>query len=507
MHQDPHRATPHQRFRTRRGFTLVELAVALAIAGLLAAITLKAVQSGVSNADCYTTTKLQVSMIDSAIERYVTANDKYPLPALRNAGVENIAYGREAALADLTTTATAPNVTYGALPFQTLGLAPSYASDCWGNKFTYAVTTDLIDAEKYNSTDPIYDGAITIRTDATHDLPLNAAYAIISHGADAVGAVQNNYSAPTSAAAAKWCTSSTTQLEHQNCDAASNALMAAQFNNGKDAGDLFFDDIISYKAKRPTAASCGPTANSCATGIADPSSFVAGLCATTDTWTCRGLSGGADASCSSPSAGCPGPSGPTPYVCDATPKAFWVNASNWGDHGAVAYTPWANICTASPNFNDAPAGAGFAITADLTGSSWGPPWAPTGFFTKGTAKQFDYQSPGTKYTYGAIYYDGNCGVYGSAKKGGNPSAQKAYAISLNSVTMTCGTCANGASDYPTCTPPAAFTWHTANNVIICGAIPKCSSIGAVVGGSCATYDDRCFLTSCPHGMGQQLRCR
>lgn len=221
-------------------FSLLELSAVIVIIGLITAVALGLKQS--SAEDCYLTTKQQLNDIDAAIQRFISKMDRLPMPAARNVGVEDPLHGREASGGAID---TANGASWGALPFQALGLAPSYAADCWGNKLTYVVTTALTsNATSGGYQDSSMDGNITVRKDASTTITTTAAYAIISHGADALGSVKNNYGNPSKG----WCTGAAS-IATQNCLASSATVASAAFNNGKDAGANFFDDVIITNGK------------------------------------------------------------------------------------------------------------------------------------------------------------------------------------------------------------------------------------------------------------------
>ncbi len=236
----------------RRGFSLIELALVLGISGLMLGFVLQSQQSA-AVADCYAATKLQLRDIDGAIQRFARQRERLPLPAARNVGVEGVTYGREASGGAID---AAGGASWGALPFQALGLAPSYASDCWGNKLTYVVTTALTtNAISGGYLDYNIVGNITVRKDASTNSSTTAAYAVISHGEDALGAVKNNYSS----GAKGWCTGAAT-LATQNCLANAATIASATFNNGKDAGANYFDDVIVSRG-RPVTPTVSGTSN------------------------------------------------------------------------------------------------------------------------------------------------------------------------------------------------------------------------------------------------------
>lgn len=241
------------------GFSLVEMAVVLLLTGLVAGIVLKVTEKS-GSVECYTKTKAQIDEIKDAIERYALKNDKFPLPARRNVGVESPVYGREVPLANINELDEVNGAVFGAIPFQALGVPVENAVDCWGNKYTYVVTRELTDSSKFLI--PATSGAIDIKTTITDPTPFlaGAGYVIISHGEDQLGAVKNNYNTPTNMLAdRKWCADDLT-AKTQNCALTSNKI-AGVFNNGKNAGGLYYDDLIVYRGKPWRGGSAIPDSN------------------------------------------------------------------------------------------------------------------------------------------------------------------------------------------------------------------------------------------------------
>lgn len=249
----------------RRGFTFVELAVALVAVGLMVVFGVQAF-SGSSSSDCYAKTEAQLKTIDTALQHFVATHARLPKPADMGLGSNQPAYGHEAqgSITDpldfgygtdvpsgMTNTG---GVLIGALPHIALGLENSYASDCWGDKFTYAVTNALTSGNTSNGYMGNTAGAITLNSNtlaAPHTLSTALSYAVISHGADKYGAtaVSANNRTPAN------CNGSTVlKIDRENCN--SDAVF---FNSTRNTGEVeenFFDDVVVYSTKIRSTEPC-----------------------------------------------------------------------------------------------------------------------------------------------------------------------------------------------------------------------------------------------------------
>ncbi|MFZ4541430.1 MAG: prepilin-type N-terminal cleavage/methylation domain-containing protein [Rickettsiales bacterium] len=259
----------------RSGFSLIELAMVLVLSGLMVGFVLKAPNLSASNgaggngstggaggaggstgggAGNYGCTKERMLTIRDAMEAFARNNNRLPLPAARNIGVDNVNYGREVTLA--ADYDTSGGVSMGALPFQALGLSSIYAGDCWGNKFSYKVTTALTtSAVSGGYLDTAVNGNITLKSTTANNINTNTAYVIISHGEDAIGAVKLNYSAANPAHG--WYAAPPADLKYVNGSVNATAADSA-FNNGSGAGANYYDDIVVSAAKA-TVGVAAPT--------------------------------------------------------------------------------------------------------------------------------------------------------------------------------------------------------------------------------------------------------
>lgn len=67
-------------------FSLIELAMVLAVSGLMVGFLLQANTQSSGGTECTTATKIQLSTIRAAVEQFARKNDRLPLPAARNVG-------------------------------------------------------------------------------------------------------------------------------------------------------------------------------------------------------------------------------------------------------------------------------------------------------------------------------------------------------------------------------------------------------------------------------------
>lgn len=124
--------------RRMRGFTLVELAVALAVIGLLLGMLIVPLNTQIDQQRINDTQK-QSSVIVEAILGFAVANGRLPCPAQATVANTTAGAGLEARTGTACTVALNGQ---GVVPWATLGVAET---DAWGRRFTYRVTTALAD--------------------------------------------------------------------------------------------------------------------------------------------------------------------------------------------------------------------------------------------------------------------------------------------------------------------------------------------------------------------------
>lgn len=456
---------PAHRTRTasrhyRHGFTLLEMTIALMLVALMAALAVRITPAR----DCIAETRAQQLVIGDALRSYVRANNRYPMPAPRGVSLTSPQYG--VAVGSVTAAIDAlgsnPNrVLIGALPFATLGLNVSYGSDCWGNKFTYLVTETLTSNSSTGYMNSSNTGKITVNTgnlSSNSILTDSAAYAVISHGASALGASNRNSTSKN------YCTSATgTRVDRENCDLNNTLIFSTAFSDGKGAAH-FFDDLVIYGIKEGYTGCAASTATwhtNCSASVAalthnqtvvvgNTGANYAGSTSITclngsysfRNSTCRPLT---DGSCAAGSAtwstNC---SGPVPVLNLGDSFTVESTAANYSGTVTVTctegtltqYSPtctarcasralkgyssnrqrngWTNpvsidVCTEGA----VQSGQAFTLIADFNGSSWVMPdkMRLSLSFTRGTstsATNYSINNNGTYDTLVNYSYDGNC---------------------------------------------------------------------------------------------------
>jgi prepilin-type N-terminal cleavage/methylation domain-containing protein len=242
----------------KKGFTLLEVSIVLLIVAMMLGLSAQLLPSTTSQVSCVVSTRQQLETIKGAIEKHVRNKGLYPRPAGRSLSDVDTFFGRAAATAAsgsidrLNSGAYAAQpVLFGALPFQALGLSSAFGSDCWGNKISYVVSENLtIDDATYTAN----SGNIIIKTGnlTTNSVILpNAAYAVIIHGKNGFGTVRRKYNG----ASHQWC-SVGTGVESENCDIGNNIIFDSSYNDGEQAGALYFDDFVGYAGKSPINSTC-----------------------------------------------------------------------------------------------------------------------------------------------------------------------------------------------------------------------------------------------------------
>jgi prepilin-type N-terminal cleavage/methylation domain-containing protein len=163
-----------------RGFTLIELAIALAIIGLLLGMLMVPFNTQVDQQRTGDTQR-QLHLISEALMGFALANGRLPCPAAPNianttvgAGLENKP-GTDCAGAE------------GVVPWATLGVPEI---DAWGRRLTYRVTAEFANDPPVGgmqSTFTLTDiGNLTV-TNGAANIATSIAAVVVSHGKNGAG--------------------------------------------------------------------------------------------------------------------------------------------------------------------------------------------------------------------------------------------------------------------------------------------------------------------------------
>ena len=175
-----------------RGFSLVEIAMVVAIALILLSLGLTAINSQLSST-AYSITKKRQDAIKDALIGYLGARKSFPCPYVVVAGTAATGIAPAQTGAPLA----CPQA-FGVVPYTTLGLAREMAEDGWGNLISYQVYsvpavcpstgTDWANSSCFGAGKT---GAIVVNdgtVGAPTPLVANAIAVLVSHGANGLGA-------------------------------------------------------------------------------------------------------------------------------------------------------------------------------------------------------------------------------------------------------------------------------------------------------------------------------
>ncbi len=250
----------------RRGFSLIELALLLVIAGGLAAASIMLGSAYLAGAESRST-RDKLDTIHQAVSAYARANRRLPCPADESVDPTAAAFGLESAGLGTCTAATTTTgeVARGVLPFQTLGLTRTTAFDAWGNRLAYYVdrrmTVDgAVDLWPDRNTTV---GDIIVLDLAGDTRTSKAIYALLSTGADAHGSLSRTGVVQLVA------DPGAAELENTDVDAAGASTgpdrVLVQGLSGFGSDGRAFDDIVSYRLRSGISTSrslaiqnCGP---------------------------------------------------------------------------------------------------------------------------------------------------------------------------------------------------------------------------------------------------------
>ncbi len=232
----------------RLGYSLIELAVVLAVLGLIAGM-------GLSLLGSHNTKKQLADMSDQmlqirlAIKHHLVKYGYLPCPAARDAAEDTANFGRSencGVAAVNPGVFDAGTVRVGSVPVRTLNLPDRMMYDAWSMRLTYAVVENLArDQANYNAyANAETNGVIELRDVAGAQIPpstsaLVVAYLVVSHGKDKKGAY-NKAGAITVPCGA-------TGKDFENCD--NDKIFVNGDITESDVVANYYDDILEWRTK------------------------------------------------------------------------------------------------------------------------------------------------------------------------------------------------------------------------------------------------------------------
>ncbi|HYC36517.1 MAG TPA: type II secretion system protein [Usitatibacter sp.] len=126
--------------RASRGFTLIEITVVLVIIAIFLAMA-AVMFRGVAAAQKRSITGTRMATVDAALVQFVQLNKRLPCPANGTIAWNGVNPGVEVIAAGVCT----GNQANGVVPWVTLGLTESDATDGWERRLTYRVDEDLVE--------------------------------------------------------------------------------------------------------------------------------------------------------------------------------------------------------------------------------------------------------------------------------------------------------------------------------------------------------------------------
>ncbi len=250
-----------------RGFTLIELAIVLAILGLLLGGGSMLLQPLLDN-NRRNETKARLKVIEDALVLYAATNYDLPCPSDPALGPGSASNGVEATPGSASCSSTMAS---GGVPWRTLGLSESDVVDGWGRRISYAVTVTLAVTGAPSITSPLNCpangfGGITqgkLENRGANNAAIfgalgtanaaKAAYVLVSHGENNKGGYMPS-GAQTSATGA-----STTELSNIKAAGSGGSGTVIFYYEKLATGDTIvgFDDIVRSRTSGQIAIAYG----------------------------------------------------------------------------------------------------------------------------------------------------------------------------------------------------------------------------------------------------------
>jgi prepilin-type N-terminal cleavage/methylation domain-containing protein len=164
------------------GFTLIELAIVLAIISILISMIMFNIQARIDASKIFVT-KERMQMIADSLDRYVEIYGKLPCPRSARTLREDSTYGY--ADQNHCDSGASGDIEIGDVPFKSLGLEAQTVADGWGTRFDYVISRDY--AEEGKLTTLVEQNFLIINNASGGPGDSSIAYIIVSHGTDTFG--------------------------------------------------------------------------------------------------------------------------------------------------------------------------------------------------------------------------------------------------------------------------------------------------------------------------------
>jgi type II secretory pathway pseudopilin PulG len=209
--------------KNRGGFMLVELAIVVAVLGLLIGGTATFLKGQyVKNKG--DTTIASIKVVKDALDEYRKVNLLLPCPAKQTLAVSEKDYGKS----DCT-------LKVGSIPTKELGISSKYSMDGYGYQLTYGVSKGLTDGTSRT-------GTLKIKEASNYSLVTEAAdYAIVSHNKDGFGAYNS------AGILVKPCNDNA--AERENCNGDDTFVEGQQIIDGNKTAANYYNDTIEWKGQ------------------------------------------------------------------------------------------------------------------------------------------------------------------------------------------------------------------------------------------------------------------
>ena len=234
-------APPH---RKQTGFTLLELAVVMAVIGVFLSLSLSA------GREQYRVQEVkigwqQLNLIKQSLRFYGQVHGKLPCPADPALTPSDSGYGEPATdCSDDTPPGSITRVEYpassgsyvriGAVPVHALGLERALMKDPWGNFYLYAISEDHL-----TTLDADTEGVIAVEDGSGNALTTSASFLLLTHGESGGGGISAETNSVLTA-----CDAAT--LDGENCDFDDGLFYEARYFDTADAGIAFYDDYLVW---------------------------------------------------------------------------------------------------------------------------------------------------------------------------------------------------------------------------------------------------------------------